>query len=64
MSYIFILLDDKYDWEDLKIFIDENEAKEVSIKYPNKRVEIFNKSENGYIPTYCYYKNGIIRASE
>jgi hypothetical protein len=58
MNYIFVLLGDKFDWEDMIIFIDENEAKLASIKYPNQRVEIFNKTYDGYKPTHCYYKNG------
>jgi hypothetical protein len=58
MNYIYVLICDKLEWEDIVIYIDEYEAKIQSINNPNKRVEIFSKTENGYKPTYCYYKNG------
>ena len=56
MNYIYVLVCDKFEWEDIVIYVDENEAKIQSINNPNKRVEIFSKTENGYKPTYCYYK--------
>jgi len=58
MSYIFVLLDDKFNWEDMVIYMDDDEARTVSIKNPNARVEIFSKTKTGYKPTYCHYKNG------
>ena len=58
MNYIYVLVCDKFEWEDIVIYVDENEAKIQSINNPNKRVEIFSKTENGYKPTYCYYKKG------
>jgi hypothetical protein len=58
MSYIFVLLGDKFDWEDMIIFTDDDEAKTESIKHPDCRVEIFSKTKTGYKPTYCHYKNG------
>jgi len=58
MNYIFVLLGDKFDWEDMVIFIDDDDAKTASIKNPDQRVEIFSKTKNGYKPTNCYYKNG------
>ena len=49
------------EWEDIVVFLSEKEAIQQSIKYPNDRVEIFKKSDtSGYIPTYNYYKNGIL----
>lgn len=58
MNYIFVLLGDKFDWEDMIIYLDDDEAKTASIKNPNLRVEIFSKTKTGYKPTNCYYKNG------
>ena len=61
MNFIYLLISDKSDWEDLVVFISEEDAIEISKKYPNKRVEIFSKNENksGYTPTYNFYQNGI-----
>ena len=58
MNYIFVLLDDKFEWEDMVIFIDDDEARTESIRKPDHRVEIFSKTKTGYKPTGCYYKNG------
>jgi len=52
------------EWEDTRILLSEEEAIEISKKYPNHRVEIFNKKNDketfkfGYSPSYNYYKNG------
>ena len=60
MDYIYVLVYDNSDWEDILIFLSEEEAKEESIKHPNGRIEIFSKTDKkGYTPTYNYYKNGI-----
>ena len=60
MDYIYVLVYDDNDWEDIVIFLSEDEAKEESIKYPKGRIEIFSKiDKKGYTPTYNYYKNGI-----
>jgi hypothetical protein len=54
--YIFI---PSCDWEDFVVLLTEEEAIRESIRYPNARVEVFSKNENGgYYPTYDYYKNG------
>ena len=45
-------------WENMIIFLTKEEAIESSIKYPNRRVEIFRKSYLGYEPTYDFYKQG------
>lgn len=59
MNHIFILLGDKYEWEDMIIYIDEEEARIASIINPDLRVEIFSKTKKGgYKPAYAYYKNG------
>lgn len=47
------------EWEDMVIFLTEEEAIQASIKYSNIRIEIFSKNADfGYSPTYNYYKNG------
>lgn len=59
MNYIFVLIDDKFEWEDLVMYTDDKEARDASILNPNLRVEIFSKTKKGsYKPTYAYYKNG------
>ena len=58
MEYIYVLVSNKCEWEDLIIFLDEDEARTASIINLKSRVEIFSKTKNGYKPTYCYYKNG------
>jgi len=41
--------------------LSEEDAINESKNYPNNRVEIFSKNNNlGFIPTYNYYKNGIL----
>jgi hypothetical protein len=40
------------------IFLDKEEAINASIKYPRRRIAIFIKTNNGYVPTYNSYKNG------
>lgn len=47
------------EWEDAVIFLDMEKAINESIRYPNKRVEIFARNIDGsYTPTYNIYKNG------
>ena len=58
MEYVYLLIFAN-DWEEMIIFLTEEEAIKASISYPNTRVEIFGKNiELGYIPTYNYYKAG------
>ena len=60
MKFVYLLIKG-YDWEDMTIIINEEEAIQASILYPNKIIEIFSKNEDiGYSPTYNYYKNGKI----
>jgi hypothetical protein len=60
LDYIYALCNGG-EWEDMIIIIDKTEAINISIKYPQKKVEIFMKriDKVGYIPTYNYYENGI-----
>lgn len=62
MSFVYVLLPDGAEWEDLVILLTEQEAINASIKYPNFRVSIFTKKHDviGYHPTYDYYKNGTL----
>jgi hypothetical protein len=60
MKFVYLLVNgSNSDWEDMAIFLTEHEAIQISIKYPNARIEIFSKYPNhGYLPTYNYYENG------
>ena len=63
MEYLYVMIYG-YDWEDIIILANKEEAIELSKKHPTARIEIFSKknnnlsSNNGYLPTYNYYKNG------
>ena len=56
MKYLYVQLG--YEWEDMILFSTREEAIQSSIKYPKRRVEIFKKTETGYLPNYCYYLDG------
>ena len=59
MDFVYLLLNDNCEWEDIIVLLSKEDAIEKSIKHPNIRVEIFSKNQNNeYIPTYNYYKNG------
>ena len=59
MDYIYVLVYDGIEWEDIVVFLSEEKAKEESINHPKGRIEIFSKTDKKrYIPTYNYYKNG------
>ena len=61
MEFIYVLVSKDSEWEDMVIFLSVEEAIKESIKYPEKRIEIFSKSDkSGYTPTYNYYKNGVL----
>ena len=59
MDYIYLINND------LSIIKNKSKAIEISLQYPEKKIEIYvkkivsNKEEGGYIPTCNYYKNGI-----
>jgi hypothetical protein len=60
MKFVYLLINGS-DWENMIIFLTEEEAIQASIKYSNSRIEIFSKANDfGYLPTYNYYKNGEI----
>jgi hypothetical protein len=58
MEYLFISIKNNSSIKDIKIFINKNDAIQESINNPSNRVEIFNKLNNLYIPTYNYIRNG------
>ena len=57
-KFVYMLLPDGAEWEDIIIILDKTEAIKASIDYSKLRVEIFKKNSFGYAPTYDYYKNG------
>jgi hypothetical protein len=58
MDYIYAFVFGE-EWEDMIIYLSKEDAINISIKYPKSRVEIYSISaDNGYRPTYNYYKNG------
>ena len=58
MEYLFISMKNNSSIKDIKILIDKNDAIQESINNPSNRVEIFNKLNNLYVPTYTYIRNG------
>ena len=60
MECIYVLVSDGCEWEDIVVFLTEENAIKMSIKYPNSRVEVFSKKDSNtdYTPTYNYYQNG------
>lgn len=55
MDYIYLINND------LSIIKNKTKAIEISLLYPEEKIEILVKKiiGSGYIPTCCYYKNGI-----
>lgn len=67
MEYLCYLYVSKInDLEDRIIFLTEDQAIQASIRNPNRRVEVFEKTFdlngnfNGYLATQNYYKNGVL----
>lgn len=59
MDLVYVLINGS-EWEDLIIFLSQEDAIKQSIIYPTSRIEIFSKTDkSGYSPTYNYYKNGV-----
>jgi squalene cyclase len=58
MEFVYMLLPDGAEWEDMVIILDKEEAIQASIKFYKCRVEVFKKSSLGYTPTYTYYSKG------
>lgn len=65
MNSVYLLIHDGGSWEDIVVVLTDVDAIELSRRYPNARVEVFNVSKTGaYIATYNYYKNGIYTISQ
>jgi len=61
MDTLYLVVGNDYEWEDMKIFDNEEYAIDYSKKYPQVRIEIFKKNEKGFLePTYVYYQNGTL----
>ena len=58
MEFVYLLVVDGCEWEDIVIFLSKEDAVKESIKNPKSRIEIFCKNDKGYVPTYNYYQNG------
>jgi len=59
MDFIYLLVNDGCEWEDIVVYLSKDVAIEKSKRHPSVRVEIFSRNNNNeYIPTYNYYKNG------
>jgi hypothetical protein len=54
------LLYDNVNFENMKIITNKNDAINMSIKFPESKIIIFNHVELGYIPSHYFYKNGIL----
>ena len=59
MNFVYAKICDRLDWEDLVLYDSEEDAIKASIESPNIRIEKFIRSNNKFVPTYNYYKNGI-----
>jgi len=59
MEFVYVMINSS-EWEDIVIYLIEEEAIQSSLTYPNIKIEIFSKNPdyNGYSPTYSYYKDG------
>jgi hypothetical protein len=61
-KYVYCAVSQLCEWEDIIVFTEEADAIEYSKKYQHIRVEIFIQlpDTKGYVPTYNYYKNGVL----
>lgn len=62
MDKLLYILVENSEWEDIIIYDNKEDAISASLKHPSSRVEIFKQKsgEVGYIPTYKYYRNGVV----
>jgi hypothetical protein len=65
MEYLYMLVGDGFEWEDMLLYTEETDAITASRRYPTRRVEIFKRDGHGtYSPTYSYWQNGeLVNAS-
>jgi hypothetical protein len=50
-EFVYVLIPNGGEWEDLKIFLTLDDAKNA-LKNKNCRIEIFEKKEKYFIPSY------------
>ena len=60
MEFVYVFTVDGAEWEDLVIYLSEEEAIAKSKKHPKVRLDIFKKSADGFRPTYTYFLNGVL----
>jgi hypothetical protein len=58
MEFVYVFTVDGAEWEDLVIYLSLEEAIAKSKKHPKVRLDIYDKTTDGYRPTYRYYLNG------
>jgi len=63
MDKMYVLIAGVDSWEDIIIYLTEEKAIEASKTFPNWRVEIFVRRVDDFVPTYRYYKNGLLFSS-
>lgn len=58
MDFVYVLIYGN-EWEDIAIYLSEEDALAASIRNPDARVELFsNNGKKVYKPTYNYFENG------
>ncbi len=60
---LYVLIPYGAEWEDMILCDNKETALDMSLRYTNARVEIFEKKEGTlyYVPTYKYYKDGVLK---
>lgn len=58
MEVVYAFAFDGAEWEDFVIYLTKEEAIDKSKKFPSVRLEVFEKSSDGYRPAFAYYLNG------
>lgn len=60
MQFLYVLVCDAQEWEDMELYDSEEAAIAASKKHPSMRVEVFKKEtpDGSYLPMYCFYRNG------
>jgi hypothetical protein len=58
INFVYILIKEN-DWENMVVFLSKEDAIAKSIQDPDCRIEVFEKNNNSYKPTYNCYRNGV-----
>jgi hypothetical protein len=64
MEYLYVNIGN--DWSNSIIYVIKEQAIQESIRNPNRRIEVFEKTFdlngnfNGYMTTHNYYTNGVL----